>query len=78
MLAHVFNSIVVVVGSISVYYYYSVKKELREKNKEYFNVRNELLNVIHDLRYKLNNTELELHEVNYRLTQIKELMNFKY
>jgi hypothetical protein len=78
MLAHVFNSIVVVVGSISVYYYYSIKKELKEKNKDYNNVRNELMNVIHSLKYKLNNTELELHEVNYKLTQIKELMNFKY
>jgi hypothetical protein len=78
MLAHVFNSIVVVVGSISVYYYYSIKKELKEKNKDYNNVRNELMNVIHSLKYKLNNTELELHEVNYKSTQIKELMNFKY
>ena len=78
MIAHVFNSIVVVVGSISVYYYYSIKKELKEKNKDYNNVRNELMNVIHSLKYKLNNTELELHEVNYKSTQIKELMNFKY
>jgi len=78
MLTHVFNSIVVVVGSISVYYYYSIKKELKEKNKEYNNVKNELMNVIDNLKYKLNNTELELHEVNYKLTQIKDLMNFKY
>jgi len=78
MIAHVFNSIVVVVGSISVYYYYSIRKELEEKNKEYNNVKNELINVIDNLKYKLNNTELELHEVNYKLLQIKDLMNFKY
>jgi hypothetical protein len=78
MIAHVFNSIIVVVGSISVYYYYSIKKELEEKNKEYNNVKNELINVIDNLKYKLNNTELELHEVNYKLLQIKDLMNFKY
>jgi len=78
MIDHVFNSIVVVVGSISVYYYYSIKKELEEKNKEYNNVKNELINVIDNLKYKLNNTELELHEVNYKLLQIKDLMNFKY